>query len=78
MDKEFLRLIENVEELIPESTEKLGDDVLICECFCVSVKDIKDLCADKVDLELLQSHFNLGQGCQSCMKSFDSWSKKIF
>lgn len=78
MDKEFLRLMESVDELLPQAGEKLEDECLICECFCVSVKDIRELCHNEVDLDLLKSHFNMGQGCQSCIKSFDSWSKKIF
>lgn len=78
MDKEFLRLIDNVDELLPAPTEKLEDDCLICECFCVSAKDIRDLCQNEIDLDLLRDHFNMGQGCQSCIRSIDSWKNKIF
>jgi hypothetical protein len=78
MDKEFLRLIETVDELLPEDSEKLDEETLICECFCVNVKDIRELCSGKVDLELLQTHLNLGRGCQSCLKRKDSWIDKIF
>ena len=78
MDKEFLRLIENVDELVPQTVEKLDDDTLICECFCVSVKDIRDVCTDHVDLDLLQDQFQMGQGCQSCLKRKDSWVNNIF
>lgn len=78
MDKEFLRLIETVDELLPASTDKLEDDTLICECFCVSAKDIRELCQNEIDLDLLRDHFNMGQGCRTCLKNFDSWSGKIF
>ena len=78
MDKDFLQLIENVDELIPQSTEKLEDDVLICECFCVNVGDIRTLCTSNVDIDLLKDQLNLGSGCQSCLKSTDSWVNKIF
>ena len=78
MDKEFLRLIDTVDELIPRPTEKLDDDVLICECFCVSVADIRELCSTQVDLDLLKDRLNLGNGCQSCLKRKDDWFDKIF
>jgi NAD(P)H-nitrite reductase large subunit len=76
MDKEFLRQIDSVHELVP--SEKLEDETLICECFCVSAGDIRKTCLNEVDLELLQNRFNLGHGCQGCLKSIDSWSNKIF
>lgn len=78
MDKEFLRLIDNVDELIARPTDKLDDETLICECFCVSAGDIRELCSTEVDLDLLQERLNLGGGCQSCLKNKESWIKKIF
>jgi NAD(P)H-nitrite reductase large subunit len=80
MDKEFLSQIDQVAELIAPEAEKLADDVLICECFCVSVGDIREACRDlgTFDLELVQNNFSLGHGCQSCLKQIDSWSLKIF
>lgn len=78
MDKEFLRLIDTVDELLPRPIEKLDDDVLICECFCVSVADIKELCGDRMDLDLVKDRLNLGSGCQSCLKRKDDWIDKIF
>jgi NAD(P)H-nitrite reductase large subunit len=78
MDKEFLRLIDTVDELIPRTTEKLDDEVLICECFCVSVADIRELCSTHVDLDLVRDRLNLGSGCQSCLNRKDDWIDKIF
>lgn len=81
MDKDFLRQIDDVDSLLPEKDEeKLPDDLLICECFCVSVGDIRLACesAGKVDLDLIQKQFDLGRGCQSCIKRIDSWIHKIF
>ncbi len=78
MDKDFLRLMETVDELITRPTEKLEDEVLICECFCVSAGDIRELCTTSVDLDLLKDHFNMGQGCQTCIKNKNSWINKIF
>ena len=78
MDKEFLRLIENVDELIPQTAEKLDDETLICECFCVSVRDIRETCSTSVDMNLLEEQFQLGHGCQSCVKRKESWINKIF
>jgi NAD(P)H-nitrite reductase large subunit len=78
MDKEFLHLIETVSELLPAAEQKLDDDALICECFCVNAGDIRSVCSTKVDLDLLKSHFKMGQGCQTCTKNKDSWINKIF
>jgi len=80
MDKEFLSQIDRVGDLLTSETEKLADDVLICECFCVSAFDIRQVCATNqvVDLVTLQENFNLGLGCQSCLKNLESWSSKIF
>ena len=55
MDEEFLNQIDRVDELV-SSTEKLDDDVLICECFCVNVGDIKEVCLSLKTFDLkLQS-----------------------
>ena len=80
MDKEFLIQIDRMGDLIPEAEEKLDDEVLICECFCVSAFDVRDAFADTkiVDVQLLQDTLNLGHGCQSCMKNKDTWINKIF
>lgn len=79
MDKEFLSQIDHVDELIP-STEKLDDDVLICECFCVNVGDIREACHSLkvLDIKTVQNSFNLGRGCQGCLKNIDTWVNKIF
>ena len=78
MDKDFLTQIDQVDELI-SSTEKLDDEVLICECFCVNVADIRDTCQEGVfDLELMQKIFCIGKGCGSCLKNIDTWVNKIF
>ena len=78
MDKEFLRLMDSIAELIPQQETKLEDDHLICECFCVSAGDIRQLCIDKVDLDLVQTEFNLGHSCGTCLKNKNSWINKIF
>ena len=81
MDKDFLRQIDDVEALLPsKDADKLDDDVLICECFCVSVQDIRQTfeATRVVDLEILQKQFSMGQGCQSCINRIGSWIDKIF
>jgi NAD(P)H-nitrite reductase large subunit len=78
MDREILRLIDDVDELIVRPPEKLDDDDLICECFCVSAGDIRTLCETEVDLRIIQEKFRLGLGCQSCLKSKDDWMNRIF
>jgi len=79
MDKEFLSQIDQIDDLIT-STETLEDEVLICECFCVNVADIRDTCHKQqiVDVKTLQDTFSLGLGCQGCLKRIDSWVNKIF
>lgn len=80
-DEEFLNAIDNLHELIPTTTEKLSDDVLICECFCVSVREIKECLSgprsDVTDLEFLSEQLQMGTSCGSCMKKSASWINKI-
>lgn len=81
MDKEFFRQIDQVSELLDESTaELLDDEVLICECFCVNVGDIREVCGHdgKVDLNTLAAVYGLGTGCQTCIKRKDLWIDRIF
>ncbi len=81
MDKEFLRQIDQASELLTQTgPEKLSDEVLICECFCVNVRDIREACKimSEVDLGLLKSRFSMGEGCQSCVKAAPEWVSKIF
>jgi NAD(P)H-nitrite reductase large subunit len=80
LDPEFLKDIEQVDDYLPAEPDKLDDDVLICECFCVSVRDIRLEFEGigEVSVQQLQDRFSLGQGCQSCLKRIDSWIHKIF
>jgi NAD(P)H-nitrite reductase large subunit len=79
MDKEFLSQIDQVDKLLL-STEKLDDEVLICECFCVNVGDIREVChsLQAFDLKTVQDNFSLGFGCQGCLKQIDTWVNTIF
>lgn len=78
MDKEFFRQIDELDELLQPSP-KLDDELLICECFCVSVGDIRKFSeGSKVDLEALGNSLGLGHGCQTCLKRSDDWIEKIF
>ncbi len=55
------------------------EDVLICECYCVSVSDIKRVCPEgSLDLEKVQLELNLGLGCQSCLNNRAQWIKTWF
>ena len=58
----------------------IDDDVLICECMCVSAGDIrkKFINSQVVDLDVLKNDLRVGQGCSSCVKSFAQWKDKIF
>ena len=77
MDKEFLHLIDNLQDLIPKAINKLDDNVLICECFCVSAGDIRSLQQSEIDFDSLKTKFNLGAGCGSCLKTKEDWVDKI-
>jgi len=81
VDKEFLRQIDKVDELLgAHPSLALDHDVLICECFCVSAGDIRQFCGNskEVDLKALEVNFGLGQGCKSCLKASNEWIEKIF
>lgn len=82
MDKEFLRQIDQVSELISDqrALDELADETLICECFCVSVGDIRNICRNeqRVDLALLKTTLGMGTGCGSCIKNKDYWIDRIF
>lgn len=58
----------------------LADDTLVCECYCVSVLDIREACAMKrqVDVEPLRQRFGLGTGCGRCVRELLTWKDKIF
>lgn len=80
MDDEFLSSIDNLYGLIAEDLPLLHDDELICECFCVSVKDIKDCLNDinYVDLNLLTNKLGMGKSCASCLKNAADWKERLF
>lgn len=78
MDTDLIQLIDGIDDLLGPN-DLLDDDILICECFCVNVADIRGLFAQSrsVDLDVLAKTYGLGQGCQSCIKDCD-WLNKIF
>ena len=80
MDKDFLTQIDNLDELIGPPKNLLDDNVLICECFCVSVGDIREVCAATrvVDVEKLQDSFHFSQGCGTCLRRKNEWIDLIF
>ncbi|MBG60032.1 MAG: hypothetical protein CME67_04520 [Halobacteriovoraceae bacterium] len=81
MDKEELEALLELRE-IQTIQEGQNDNLLICECNCLSVKDLKEALLlgnlQTVDLDFLKEQLGLGSGCSSCIKNFGSWSKKIF
>ncbi|MFP5457999.1 MAG: (2Fe-2S)-binding protein, partial [Bacteriovoracia bacterium] len=58
----------------------LADDVLVCECYCVSALDIRQACASLgvVDIPHLRERFGLGNGCGGCINRIDAWKNLIF
>lgn len=74
-----------LDEEIAEANEALGewkrpvlaDDVIVCECFCVSLGDIRNAALEmggEIDVEYLQQRFHLGTGCGSCLKRREEWA----
>ena len=63
-----------------ERKDFIDDEVLICECMCVSAGDIREFLnsTKTVNLDDLQNDLKLGSGCSSCVKSFSQWKDKIF
>ena len=78
MDEEILRLMDSIYELIPVEKKILDDHELICECFCVTVKMIREIGDKDLELEGLKQELNLGNGCRSCLKRYDEWKERIF
>ncbi len=56
----------------------LDGEVVICECFCVSVNDIRSICKNGLDLNLLAEHFGMGTGCKTCLKDSPKWQSLVF
>ncbi len=53
---------------------KLQEDILICECMCISVEDIRDIFNEHgKSLAVLQEKLGLGSACSTCIKSKDAW-----
>lgn len=80
MDKDELEALIALREHQESSSSEVS--FLICECECISNRDIENYLVSKninfVDLDMLRKDLKLGSGCTSCLKSFDSWSNKIF
>lgn len=80
LDYDELELLEEA-RLLADSTkkhEKLDKNILICECMCISVGDIREFFkGNEINLSDLSSGLNLGSGCSSCLKSFEQWKDKI-
>lgn len=47
----------------------LPEDTLICECNCVTLKEIRPHINENTDFEYLADKFNLGTGCKSCIET---------
>jgi NAD(P)H-nitrite reductase large subunit len=82
MSSENIEIISSEFSDILDLKEKnlLDDEVLICECFCVNARDIRNTFDDKamIDVEILKKNFGFGEGCRSCLKNKDIWIDKIF
>lgn len=82
IDLEFdeLKLLEEARSqlLENEANQKLDDNILICECKCISVGMIRDKFKNKqFDLDLLKKELGLGTGCSSCIKDIKILRSRI-
>ena len=73
-----LDISEALEALQGFKQPSLDGEVLICECFCVSVNDIRNACPKGLDLELLSERFGLGTGCKTCLRDLPNWQSLVF
>ena len=83
MNELELELLSEARELLEVDSnkpthKKLDENTLICECMCISVKDIRDFIKeDEINLSILSKELKLGSGCSSCFKSFNQWKDRI-
>lgn len=79
-NNEFYQLIENYHELLVENQKQENHDELFCECFCVSYKDILELCptAESFDDVVIQQKLNVGQGCGQCLKRLEKLTIDLY
>lgn len=75
MGQNWDRDISEAEEALREDTRTAEDDCLVCECFCISLKDIRDFCIENPEAGLkgLQERLSLGTGCGTCLRRLDDW-----
>jgi NAD(P)H-nitrite reductase large subunit len=79
MKNDFERQIDQWRDIAICDNTNLSNEVLICECFCVSVGDIRK-CFSSVedfDAKVLEEKFGFSTGCSSCLKDIDSKLKDI-
>ena len=59
------------EALLLENTE----DLLICECSCVGLKEIQAFCEkqNQISLNDLKNSLGVGDGCGKCIKNQGQW-----
>ena len=78
LDQDELEILLEARAQLTKDQNLDGEDELICECECVSLKDIRGFSRGKsISLQELRDHFNLGAGCSSCLKSYSTWKAKI-
>jgi bacterioferritin-associated ferredoxin len=81
MSSELDKDIREAQEALQDwKSPGLSDEVLICECYCVSVLDIRQTLSNnsQINLELLREKYGLGSGCGRCVKELNDWKNLIF
>jgi hypothetical protein len=80
-NNEFYQLIDSYHDLVGEEKQACSTkDELYCECFCVSYKDIIEICPtqDSFDKNLIQQKLNVGMGCGLCFKRIEQLSNDLY
>ena len=82
MEQDEFELLQEAREILDSqkinASHKFSDDILICECNCVSAKEIRTVINNnEVNIDILSKELGLGSGCSSCVKRFAQWKDKI-
>ena len=80
MEDEDLELLAEARGILSSYVEvdKLDEDLLICECMCISVRDIRETFKiNGPSLDLLVSELGMGTACSTCLKSKEDWFNRI-
>lgn len=78
MESDELEMLLEARLQLGDQKQQWSDDLLICECMCISLGQIREIVGkNEVNLTLLREQLGVGTGCSSCLKSFEQWKTRI-